>query len=173
MSKRVKSEYDLVIVGSGIAGLSFALKVGGNRLSGSNLYEEDKAESNTNYAQGGIAAVTSAKDDLEKHVEDTLEAGDGLCDPEVVREILRDGPARIQDLAEMGVSFPNLDDGRISLGKEGGHSKRRVLHVKDVTGKAIEDALLANIAKQGVTLFEHFFAIDLITAKKSVSLGSE
>ena len=115
--------------------------------------------------------VTPAKDDLEKHVEDTLEAGDGLCDPEVVREILRDGPSRIQDLAEMGVSFSNLDDGRISLGKEGDDSKRRVLHVKDVTGKAIEDALLANIAKQGVTPFEHFFAIDLITAKKVRKLG--
>ena len=171
MSKRVKSEYDLVIVGSGIAGLSFALKVAEAGYRVAIFTKKDKAESNTNYAQGGIAAVTSAKDDLEKHVEDTLEAGDGLCDPEVVREILRDGPSRIQDLAEMGVSFSNLDDGRISLGKEGGHSKRRVLHVKDVTGKAIEDALLANIAKQGVTLFEHFFAIDLITAKKVRKLG--
>ena len=171
MSKRVKAEYDLVIVGSGIAGLSFALKVAEAGYRVAIFTKKDKAESNTNYAQGGIAAVTSAKDDLDKHVEDTLEAGDGLCDPEIVREILRDGPARIQDLAEMGVSFSSLNDGRISLGKEGGHSKRRVLHVKDVTGKAIEDALLANIAKQGVTLFEHYFAIDLITAKKVRKLG--
>jgi len=171
MSKRVKAEYDMVIVGSGIAGLSFALKVAEAGYRVAIFTKKDKAESNTNYAQGGIAAVTSAGDDLDKHVEDTLEAGDGLCDPEIVREILRDGPARIQDLAEMGVSFSNLDDGRISLGKEGGHSKRRVLHVKDVTGKAIEDALLANIAKQGVTLFEHYFAIDLVTAKKARKLG--
>ena len=133
--------------------------------------KKDKAESNTNYAQGGIAAVTSSGDDLDKHVQDTLEAGDGLCDPKVVREILKDGLERIQDLIRMGVEFSSLGDGRISLGKEGGHSKRRVLHVKDVTGKAIEDALLANIAKQGVDLFEHFFAIDLITTKKLNKLG--
>ena len=105
MSTRVKSEYDLVIVGSGIAGLSFALKVAEAGYRVAIFTKKDKAESNTNYAQGGIAAVTSAKDDLDKHVEDTLEAGDGLCDPEIVREILRDGPARIQDLAEMGVSL--------------------------------------------------------------------
>jgi L-aspartate oxidase len=171
MSKRVKVEYDLVIVGSGIAGLSFALKVAEAGYRVAIFTKKDKAESNTNYAQGGIAAVTSAADDLDKHVEDTMEAGDGLCDSGIVREILRDGPARIQDLAEMGVSFSSLDDGRISLGKEGGHSRRRVLHVKDVTGKAIEAALLANIAKEGVTLFEHYFAIDLITARKARKLG--
>jgi L-aspartate oxidase len=171
MNKRVRPEYDLVIVGSGIAGLSFALKVAQAGYRVAIFTKKDKAESNTNYAQGGIAAVTSAGDDLEKHVEDTLEAGDGLCDPEVVRDILRDGPSRIQDLVDLGVSFSSLDDGRISLGKEGGHSKRRVLHVKDVTGKAIEEALLSNIAKQDVTLFEHCFAIDLITAKKARKLG--
>ncbi len=171
MSRRVGAEYDLVIVGSGIAGLSFALKVAQAGFRVAIFTKKDKAESNTNYAQGGIAAVTSAGDDLDKHVEDTLEAGDGLCDPEIVREILKDGPARIGDLIEMGVSFSSLDDGRISLGKEGGHSKRRVLHVKDVTGKAIEEALLANVAKRGVMLFEHYFAIDLITAKKARKLG--
>lgn len=173
MDKRVKSKYDLVIIGSGIAGLTFALKVAEAGYRVAIFTKKDKAESNTNYAQGGIAAVTSAGDDLEKHVEDTIEAGDGLCNPEIVREILRDGPSRIQDLIEMGVSFSSLNDGRISLGKEGGHSKRRVLHVKDVTGKAIEDALLNNIAEQGVTLFEHFFAIDLITARKARKLGVE
>lgn len=167
------SEYDLVIVGSGIAGLSFALNVAKAGYRVAIFTKKDKAESNTNYAQGGIAAVTSAGDDLDKHVEDTLEAGDGLCDPEIVREILKEGPARIQDLVDLGVSFSSLDDGRISLGKEGGHSKRRVLHVKDVTGKAIEDALLAAIAKEGVHLFEHYFAIDLITAKKVRKLGVE
>ena len=170
-SPKPQSEYDLVIVGSGIAGLSFALKVAeaGHRVA--IFTKKNKAESNTNYAQGGIAAVTSAGDDLDKHVQDTLEAGDGLCDPKVVREILKDGPERIQDLIRMGVEFSSLGDGRISLGKEGGHSKRRVLHVKDVTGKAIEEALLANIAIQGVDLFEHYFAIDLITSKKLKKLG--
>ena len=168
-----ESEYDLVIVGSGIAGLSFALNVAKAGYRVAIFTKKDKAESNTNYAPGGIAAVTSAGDDLEKHVEDTLEAGDGLCDPEIVREILREGPDRIQDLVDLGVAFSNMEDGRISLGKEGGHSKRRVLHVKDVTGKAIEEALLSAIAKEGVHLFEHFFAIDLITAKKVRKLGVE
>ncbi len=166
-----KNEYDLVIVGSGIAGLSFALNVAKAGYRVAIFTKKDKAESNTNYAQGGIAAVTSAGDDLEKHVEDTMEAGDGLCDVSIVREILKEGPDRIQDLIELGVDFSSLDDGRISLGKEGGHSKRRVLHVKDVTGKAIEDALLEAIAKEGVHLFEHYFAIDLITAKKARKIG--
>jgi L-aspartate oxidase len=171
MSANRKKEYDLVIVGSGIAGLSFALKVAEAGFRVAIFTKKDKAESNTNYAQGGIAAVTSSGDDLDKHVNDTLEAGDGLCDPEVVHEILRDGPDRIKDLIELGVAFSSLDDGTPSLGKEGGHSERRVLHVKDVTGKAIEGALLANIAKQGVELFEHYFAIDLITASKARKLG--
>lgn len=170
-AKKPASEYDLVIVGSGIAGLSFALKVAEAGYRVAIFTKKTKAESNTNYAQGGIAAVTSAGDDLDKHVQDTLDAGDGLCDPKVVREILKDGPERIQDLVRLGVEFSSLGDGRISLGKEGGHSKRRVLHVKDVTGKAIEDALLANISKQGVDLFEHYFAIDLITSKKLQKLG--
>jgi len=171
MSAKRKKEYDFVIVGSGIAGLSFALKVAqeGHRVA--IFTKKDKAESNTNYAQGGIAAVTSAGDDLDKHVRDTLEAGDGLCDPKVVEEILRDGPDRIKDLIDLGVAFSSLEDGSLSLGKEGGHSERRVLHVKDLTGKAIEDALLASIAKEGVDLFEHFFAIDLITANKARKLG--
>ena len=173
MSANRNKEYDLVIVGSGIAGLSFALKVAEAGFRVAIFTKKDKAESNTNYAQGGIAAVTSAGDDLDKHVNDTLEAGDGLCDPEVVQEILRDGPDRIKDLIELGVAFSSLDDGTPSLGKEGGHSERRVLHVKDVTGKAIEGALLANIAKQGVELFEHYFAIDLITASKARKLGVE
>jgi len=168
---RPQKEYDLVIVGSGIAGLSFALKVAEAGYRVAIFTKKTKAESNTNYAQGGIAVVTSAGDDLDKHVQDTLDAGDGLCDAKVVRQILQDGPERVQDLIRMGVEFSSLEDGRISLGKEGGHSKRRVLHVKDITGKAIEDALLANIAAQGVDLFEHFFAIDLITAKKLNKLG--
>ena len=170
-SPKPQSEYDVVVIGSGIAGLSFASKVAEAGYRVAIFTKKNKAESNTNYAQGGIAAVTSAGDDLDKHVQDTLEAGDGLRDPKVVREILKDGPERIQDLIRMGVEFSSLGDGRISLGKEGGHSKRRVLHVKDVTGKAIEDALLANIAKQSVDLFEHYFAIDLITSKKLKKLG--
>ena len=121
MSRKRSNQYDLVIIGSGIAGLSFALKVAQAGFRVAIFTKKDKAESNTNYAQGGIAAVTSAGDDLDKHVNDTLEAGDGLCDPKVVEEILRDGPDRIKDLVDLGVAFSSLEDGRPSLGKEGGH----------------------------------------------------
>ena len=159
--------YDVIVVGSGIAGLSFALKVaeGGQRVA--IITKKDSAESNTNYAQGGIAAVTSKTDDVEMHVADTLAAGDGLCDPHAVREIVKDGAASIRELARRGVAFTQLDDGSVSLGKEGGHSKRRILHVKDVTGKAIEDALLHSIARApNIDTFEHHFAIELITVDK-------
>jgi L-aspartate oxidase len=163
--------FDVLVVGSGIAGLSFALKVAaaGHRVA--ILTKKHRAESNTNYAQGGIAAVTSSKDDFELHVRDTLTAGDGLCDEEVVRTIVGEGPARIQELIELGVAFSHLEDGRVSLHREGGHSQRRILHVKDVTGKAIEEALLAAIEQSPqITLLEHCLAIDLLTTRK-LALG--
>lgn len=160
-------DFDVIVIGSGIAGLSFALKVaqGGRRVA--IITKKNKAESNTNYAQGGIAAVTSQTDDIELHIQDTLTAGDGLCSEAVVRKIITDGPARIDELKQMGVNFTNLEDGRISLHKEGGHSKRRILHVKDLTGAAIEGALLHAVANNGrITVLEHTFAIDLITRSK-------
>ncbi|ADE55251.1 L-aspartate oxidase [Coraliomargarita akajimensis] len=159
--------YDVIVVGSGIAGLSFAIKVAeaGQRVA--IITKKDSAESNTNYAQGGIAAVTSQTDDVEMHVADTLGAGDGLCDESAVRIILQDGPESIEELAHRGVEFTQLDDGRVSLGKEGGHSKRRILHVKDVTGKAIEEALLHAVAENAnIETFEHHFAVELITKAK-------
>lgn len=159
--------YDVIVVGSGIAGLSFALKVAeaGHRVA--IITKKNSAESNTNYAQGGIAAVTSATDDVEMHVADTLDAGDGLCDEAAVREILHDGPESINELIQRGVAFSQLDDGRVSLGKEGGHSKRRILHVQDVTGKAIEQALLHAIAdSERIDTLEHHFAVELITSAK-------
>ena len=122
--------YDVIIVGSGIAGLSVALRLAEAGHSVAIITKKDSAESNTNYAQGGIAAVTSNTDEIKLHVQDTLKAGDGLCDVAVVKEILRDGPSGIERLMETGVSFSMLEDGRISLGKEGGHSKRRILHVQ-------------------------------------------
>ena len=173
MSKRIKAEYDLVIVGSGIAGLSFALKVAEAGYRVAIFTKKDKAESNTNYAQGGIAAVTSAGDDLDKHVEDTLEAGDGLCDPEIVREILRDGPARIQDLAEMGVSFSNLEDGRISLGKEGGHSKRRVFMLRMLLAKRSKTPCLPILPNRESLFSNIILPSTLLLQKKPASSESK
>lgn len=164
--------YDVIVVGSGIAGLSFALKVGkaGKRVG--LITKKTRAESNTNYAQGGIAAVTSRADDFDLHVHDTLTAGDGLCDESVVKEIVQQGPERINELRQMGVDFTNMDDGRVSLHREGGHSKRRILHVKDLTGAAIETALLDAVAKSPqIEVLEHHFAIDLITKAKLARLG--
>ena len=159
--------YDVIVVGSGIAGLSFALKVSEAGYHVAIITKKNSAESNTNYAQGGIAAVTSQTDDVEMHVADTLDAGDGLCDEEAVREILKDGSASIDELIKRGVDFSQLDDGRVSLGKEGGHSKRRILHVRDITGKAIEQSLVNSIEiSEKIDTLEHYFAIELITSQK-------
>lgn len=152
--------------------MSFARKVADAGYRVCILTKKERAESNTNYAQGGIAAVTSENDDFELHVGDTLRAGDGLCNEQAVRTIIQEGPARIQELAELGVAFSQLDDGRVSLHKEGGHSKRRILHVKDLTGKAIEEALLHAVeTHQRITLLEHVLAIDLITNRKLALTG--
>ena len=111
--------------------------------------------------------MTSNTDEIKLHVQDTLKAGDGLCDVAVVEEILRDGPSGIERLIETGVSFSMLEDGRISLGKEGGHSKRRILHVQDRTGKAIEEALLNSVEQHPkIKTLEHSFAVELITIDK-------
>jgi L-aspartate oxidase len=159
--------YDVIVIGSGIAGLSFGLKVAEAGYQVAIITKKNSAESNTNYAQGGIAAVTSQTDDVEMHVADTLDAGDGLCDEAAVREILKDGASSIEELARRGVAFTQLGDGRVSLGREGGHSKRRILHVKDVTGKAIEAALVHGIENSpNIDIFEHHFAVELITAAK-------
>ena len=162
-----QKKYDVIVVGSGIAGLSVALRLADKGHTVGIITKKDSAESNTNYAQGEIAAVTSNSDEIDIHVEDTLKAGDGLCDRLVVEEILRDGPKGINGLIEKGVNFSLLEDGRISLGKEGGHSKRRILHVKDVTGKAIEKALLHSVETNPlIETLEHYFAVELITVDK-------
>ena len=164
--------FDFLVLGSGIAGLSFALNVA-RRGRVAIITKKDRAESNTNYAQGGIAAVTSKEDSFEMHVRDTLEAGAGLCHEDVVRTIVQEGPARIAELIELGMKFSEreipLSRGakELDLGKEGGHSKRRILHAKDVTGREIERALLAAIAAEpNIEIFENHFAIDLITTQK-------
>lgn len=165
-------QFDYLVLGSGIAGLSFALKVAPHGRVAI-ITKKDRAESNTNYAQGGIAAVTSKEDSFELHVRDTLTAGAGLCNEAAVRTIVSEGPARIQELIELGMKFSEREDPRnhgkqeLDLGKEGGHSKRRILHAKDVTGREIESALLHAISQQpNIQIFENHFAIDLITSQK-------
>ncbi|HJT46374.1 MAG TPA: L-aspartate oxidase, partial [Chthoniobacterales bacterium] len=162
-------EYDFVVIGSGIAGLSFALKAA-KHGSVAVITKRKGADSNTAWAQGGIACVTSDEDSFELHVRDTLEAGAGLCDEQVVRTIVTEAPARIQDLVDLGLHFDEREVSghrEFDLGREGGHSKRRVLHVADVTGKEIENVLLRELGQQPhVDLLENHIAVDLITAAK-------
>src|SRR5258706_4340582 len=157
--------FDYLVLGSGIAGLSFALKVAPHGRVAI-VTKKSRAESNTNYAQGGIAAVTSKEDSFEMHVRDTLEAGAGLCHEKVVRTIVEEGPARIAELIGLGMKVfernaPSEDGGRQpDLGQEGRHSQRRILHAKDVTGREIERALLAAVAAQSnIETFENQLAI--------------
>ncbi len=164
------TRFDFIIIGSGIAGLSFALNAA-QHGSVAIVTKRARAESSTAWAQGGIASVTSTEDSFELHVADTLDAGAGLCDEAVVRSIVSDGPARIRELIEFGVHFDEreLPDGshELDLAREGGHSKRRILHARDITGREIERALLAAIERTpSVTVFENHIAVDLITLGK-------
>jgi len=155
---------DFLIIGSGIAGLSLALKLSkfGKVLV---ITKKEKAESNTNYAQGGIAAVQSEDDNFKLHISDTLDCGAGLCDVKAVEKIVKEGPARIKELVEFGVKFTK-EEGKFKLGKEGGHSKNRIVHAKDLTGKEIEGALLKNVSEnKNIKVFEYYFAIDFLTEK--------
>ena len=169
-------EFDYIVVGSGIAGLTFALKVAPQGRVAI-VTKKELAEANTHYAQGGIAAVTKPTDSLDLHVADTLRAGAGLCRESVVQTIVEEGPARVQELIDLGMEFTREDtispDGErfYSLGKEGGHSKRRVLHAKDATGREVMRALLAAIERApNISVFEDHMAIDLIATGK---LGHE
>ena len=159
--------FDLLVIGSGIAGLSFAIKTAAKGLRVAIVTKKASAESNTNHAQGGIACVFDQADDFENHVRDTLVAGDGLCDEAVTHAIVEAAPARIRELIEIGVDFSKGEDGGYDLTREGGHSHRRILHAHDLTGKAIEDALLAVAAKNpNISFFEYHMAIDLITTAR-------
>ncbi len=165
-------EFEFLVVGSGIAGLFYALRVAdGGRVGLVTKRRADDAA--TSWAQGGIAAVLSAEDSFEDHLQDTLRAGDGLCDPEVARRVIERGPAMIEALIGLGVRFDRRPEGRgndaidFDLGREGGHTRRRILHHRDATGREVERALLDRArAHPNVTLFEHHAAIDLITARK-------
>ncbi|MBN2485255.1 MAG: L-aspartate oxidase [Bacteroidales bacterium] len=159
----MKRYYDFLVVGSGLAGLSFALKVA-HKGKVAILSKTTLNETNTSYAQGGIAAVTYAPDDYEKHVKDTLVAGDGLCNEEVVRMVVREGPRQIEELINWGTEFDRETDGRFDLAKEGGHSEHRILHHKDNTGAEIQRALSERVfSHPNIDIYENYFAVDLIT----------
>ena len=162
--------YDFVIIGSGIAGLSLALKVAAHGRVAV-VTKRKRSDSNTAWAQGGVAAVTSVEDSFDLHVSDTLVAGAGLCDENAVKTIVSHGPAAIRELMAHGVAFSerNLAGGgrELDLGKEGGHSKRRVLHHADATGREIEERLLEAVDQHsGIEVLEDHMAIDLITTGK-------
>lgn len=153
---------DFLIIGSGIAGLSYALKV--SEIGSVAIITKKKdSESNTNYAQGGIAAVLSTTDSFELHIQDTLKAGDGLSDPQVVKRVIEAGPGAIEELIQIGVRFTRKKDS-LDLGREGGHSQNRVAHAADLTGKEIESALIRAVKnKKNVKIYEDHLAVDLIT----------
>jgi L-aspartate oxidase len=163
-------EFDTIIIGSGIAGLSFALRaseIGSVAL----VTKRALADSNTAWAQGGVACVISEEDSYDLHIHDTLTAGAGLCDEETVRAVVTEGPARITELMELGVRFdhrlkPNGEE-EFDLGREGGHSKRRVLHSHDATGQEIERALVEAVSNHpAITVLENHMAVDFITTGK-------
>jgi L-aspartate oxidase len=163
----MSKHFDAIIIGSGIGGLSFALNLSHHGRTVAVVTKKTSSESNTNWAQGGIACVTDKTDDFKSHVNDTLMAGDGLCELDVVKHIIESGPARVAELIEWGVKFENGADGNPDLGREGGHSKRRILHARDMTGRAIESALIRAVNLQSnITILEHHLAIDLITLSK-------
>mgnify|MGYP000700241865 CR=1 FL=1 len=162
--------FDYVILGSGIAGLTFALKAAAHG-DVAIFTKRRGSDSNTAWAQGGVACVMSGEDSFDLHVRDTLVAGAGLCDERAVRIIVEEGPDRVRELMEIGVHFDDreMDDGgrELDLGREGGHSKRRVLHAQDVTGREIEQRLLEAARTQPrIHLFEDHMAVDLITTAK-------
>lgn len=160
-------ETDFLIIGSGIAGLTYAIKMA-SRFPDKRILVITKAqvdETNTKYAQGGIAGVTDFENDsFDKHIEDTLIAGDGLCNPKVVEIVVKEGVDRIRELIGIGTQFDKEADGDYKLGKEGGHSEFRILHHKDVTGKEMERALVDALEKhKNIEVIKHCFVVDLIT----------
>ncbi|MFH2096915.1 MAG: FAD-binding protein, partial [Bacteroidota bacterium] len=154
---------DFLVIGSGLAGLGFALKVAGH----GNVILISKTrldETTTRYAQGGIAAVTDKPDSYEKHIRDTIEAGAGLCNGEVVKMVVMEGPRQINEMIGWGTNFDKKPDGHFDLAKEGGHSENRILHHKDNTGQEIQRALTYQVLNHpDITILDRHFALDIIT----------
>lgn len=158
---------DFLVIGSGIAGLTYALKTAKHFPDKKVVVitKTNADETNTKYAQGGIAGVwDEAKDSFDKHIEDTLIAGDGLCNEAIVEIVVKEGPERIREIIEYGANFDKDATGEYALGREGGHSEYRILHHKDVTGKEMERALLEEAAAtKNIEIINHCFVIDIIT----------
>ncbi len=168
---------DFLVIGTGIAGLTFALEAARHGTVAV-VTKRDTKESATYYAQGGIASVWSEEDTFESHIKDTIKAGAGLSNPTVVETVVRDGPERIQELIRLGVHFTErITEGHaeLDLGREGGHSKRRIIHAGDLTGKEVEEALVSAVkAERNITVYEDHIAVDLITHSKFVEkVGKE
>ena len=160
MEKRV----DFLIIGSGIAGLSYALKVANHGSVCILTKSSSLTETNTQYAQGGIAAVIHPTDSYEKHIQDTLICGAGICNEEIVRMVVTESTERIKELIEIGTHFDKNKNGEYDLAKEGGHSESRILHHKDNTGYEIERALVEQVKKhKNISILCDCFALDIIT----------
>lgn len=158
----MKIEADYLIIGSGIAGLFFALKAA-KRGSVAVVTKRERRESNTQYAQGGIAAVMDKEDSFASHMEDTLAAGDGLCDRAITAAVVAEGPEVVRELLAIGAKFNETSPGVLSLGREGGHSHARVVYADDTTGREITRTLVRAVERlPQVTLYDHHLAVDLI-----------
>jgi L-aspartate oxidase len=175
----MEHESDFLVIGSGIAGLTFALKVAkfGDVVM---VTKKEAIDSNTNRAQGGIASVFDGQDKFDFHIKDTLLSGDGICNQDVVEMVVKNGPDRIRELIDLGVQFnlQNTDDSddvtaNLDLGREGGHSHNRIVHAKDMTGMEVERALLEQVRQhERITLLENHIAVDLITCSTRMKRGA-
>ena len=160
------ASYDYLVIGSGIAGMTFALK-SADHFRVAMITKKEVLDSNTAYAQGGVAAVWSPDDSFDSHVEDTLIAGAGLCDEDIVRIVVEEGPERVREIIEWGAKFSRIESGDYDLGLEGGHSARRILHQADNTGRMMAEALAAKVrAHENIEIFEHHIAVDLLIDEK-------
>lgn len=163
----MSQNFDFLVIGGGVGGLSFALKAARHGTVAV-VTKRARNEGATRYAQGGIAAVQSKDDSFEEHIEDTLTAGAGLCRREAVEVCVREGPERLRELVACGVQFTHRPDGSIDLTREGGHKKRRIAHAADLTGAEIERALIASCeTSPNITFFPECTAVELITLEKA------